>query len=140
VPYGSTSDWVKNVHAAGGIGAYRASEQASRMLTWALADRLRGTPVTVNAFNPGYVVTDLTRRVGGLLKAVVGLTRFRAHTPLDGADTAIWLAASPDVDGITGTFWNKRREIRCRFRDAAAIEHLWTVVEQQTAATLRAGR
>jgi NAD(P)-dependent dehydrogenase (short-subunit alcohol dehydrogenase family) len=89
VPYGSTSDWVKNVHAAGGTGAYWASEQASRMLTWALADRLRGTPVTVNAFNPGYVVTDLTRRVGGLLKAVVGLTRFRAHTPLDGADTAI---------------------------------------------------
>src|SRR5690242_13920121 len=68
------------------------------MLTWALADRLRGTLVTVNALNPGYVATDLTRQVGGLLKAVVVLTSFRAQTPLDGADTAIWLAASPDVD------------------------------------------
>jgi NAD(P)-dependent dehydrogenase (short-subunit alcohol dehydrogenase family) len=35
-----------------GIGAYRASTQASRMLSWALADRLRGTSVTVNALNP----------------------------------------------------------------------------------------
>jgi hypothetical protein len=56
------------------------------------------------------VVTELTRQVSGLLKAVVVLTSFRAQTPLDGADTAIWLVASPEVDGITGTFWNKRRE------------------------------
>jgi NAD(P)-dependent dehydrogenase (short-subunit alcohol dehydrogenase family) len=111
-------------------------EQASRMLTWALADRLRGIPVTVNALNPGFVVTDLTRRVGGLLKAVVVLTSFRAQTPLDGADTAIWLAASPEVDGITGKFWNKRREVRCRFRDTAAVRQLCTLVEQQTAATV----
>jgi NAD(P)-dependent dehydrogenase (short-subunit alcohol dehydrogenase family) len=119
-----------------GIGAYRASKQASRMLAWALADRLRDTPVTVNALNPGYVVTDLTRGVGGLLKAVVVLTSFRAQTPLDGADTAIWLSASPEVDGITGTFWNKRREVRCRFRDETAVEQLRTLVEQQTARTL----
>ena len=33
------------------------------MLTWALADRLRGTPVTANADSPGYVLTDLTRNV-----------------------------------------------------------------------------
>jgi NAD(P)-dependent dehydrogenase (short-subunit alcohol dehydrogenase family) len=117
-----------------GLGAYRASKQASRMLGWALADRLRDEPVTVNALNPGYVVTDLTRRVGGLLKVVVVLTSFRAQTPLDGADTAIWLAASPEVDGITGVFWNKRREVQCRFRDTAAVEQLRTLVEQQTAA------
>jgi NAD(P)-dependent dehydrogenase (short-subunit alcohol dehydrogenase family) len=119
-----------------GIAAYRASKQASRMLTWALADRLQGTPVTANALNPGYVVTDLTRQVGGLLKVIVVLTSFRAQTALDGADTAIWLAASPEVEGITGQFWNKRREVRCRFRDKAAVEQLWALIEQQTAATV----
>jgi NAD(P)-dependent dehydrogenase (short-subunit alcohol dehydrogenase family) len=36
-----------------GTGAYRASKQATRMLTWALAERLRGTPVTANAVSPG---------------------------------------------------------------------------------------
>jgi NAD(P)-dependent dehydrogenase (short-subunit alcohol dehydrogenase family) len=119
-----------------GIGAYRASKQASRMLTWALADRLHGSPVTANALNPGYVVTDLTRHAGGLLKVAVVLTSFWAQTPLDGADTAIWLAASPQVEGMTGRFWNNRREVRCRFRDKAAVEQLWALAEQQTAATI----
>jgi hypothetical protein len=94
----------------------RFPKLASRMLTWALADRLTGIPVTANALNPGYVVTDLTRQAGGLLRVAVVLTSFRAQTALDGADTAIWLAASPEADGITGKFWNKRREMLCRFR------------------------
>jgi NAD(P)-dependent dehydrogenase (short-subunit alcohol dehydrogenase family) len=119
-----------------GIGAYRATKQASRMLTWALVARLEHAPVTANALNPGYVLTDLTRNVGGPLKVVVMLTSFWAQTALDGADTAIWLAASPEVAGVTGKFWSKRREVRCRFRDdTAAVEQLWTLVEQQTAAS-----
>ena len=118
-----------------GISAYRATKQASRMLTWALVTRLGDTPVTANALNPGYVLTDLTRNVGGLLKAAVTLTSWWAQTALDGADTAIWLAASPEMAGVTGKFWNKRREARCRFRDAVAAEQLWTLVEQQVAAT-----
>jgi NAD(P)-dependent dehydrogenase (short-subunit alcohol dehydrogenase family) len=116
-----------------GVGAYRASKQASRMLTWALADRLADRPVTTNALNPGYVVTDLTRNVGGLLKIVVALTKPWAETAVAGADTAIWLAVSPEVEGVTGRFWNRRREIPCRFRDDTGdIERLWALVEQQT--------
>ena len=33
-------------------------------VTWALADRLRGTPVTANALKPGYVLTELSTNVG----------------------------------------------------------------------------
>jgi NAD(P)-dependent dehydrogenase (short-subunit alcohol dehydrogenase family) len=115
------------------MGAYRASKQASRMLTWALAAELDDQPVTANAVNPGYVLTPLTRNVTGALKVLVVLTSFRAQTPLDGADTAIWAAATPEAEGITGRFWNKRREVRCRFRNPAQIEKLCAVVEQQLA-------
>jgi len=114
------SDTQYETRRYSGIGAYRASKQAIRMLTWALADRLVDRPVTANALNPGYVLTDLTNNVRGLLKLIVALTSFKAQTPLDGADTAIWLAASPEVEGMSGKFWNKRREVRCKFRDAAA--------------------
>ena len=129
------SDTQYETRPYSGIGAYRASKQASRMLTWALAARLQTKPVTANALNPGYVLTDLTRNAGGLLKIVVVLTSFMAQTALDGADTAIWLAANPEVDGITGKFWNKRREVRCRFRSTAAVDQIWTLVEQQVAAS-----
>lgn len=90
-------------------------------------------PVTANALTPGYVLTDLTRNVGGLLKIVVVLTSFMAQTALDGADTTIWLAASPEGEGVTSKFWNKRREVRCRFWGTAAVEQHWTLVEQQVA-------
>lgn len=45
--------------------AYRASKQAARMLTWALADDLKNESVTANAVNPGYVLTPLTRNTTG---------------------------------------------------------------------------
>lgn len=115
-----------------GIGAYRASKQAVRMLTWALSDQLAVSSVTANALNPGYVHSDLTTNVAGVLRVVVALTKFRAVSPLEGADTAIWLAASPDVEGVTGKFWSNRREARCRFRDPATMERLWRLVEHQS--------
>lgn len=57
----------------------------------------------------------------------------RGAKPLDGADTTIWAAASPELEGATGTFWNKRHEIRCRFRSPAQIQKLHAIVEQQLA-------
>jgi NAD(P)-dependent dehydrogenase (short-subunit alcohol dehydrogenase family) len=116
-----------------GVAAYRASKQAARMLTWALADELKDERVTANAVNPGYVVTPLSPNVTGPLKLLISLTSFAAQGALDGADTTIWAAASPELEGITGKFWNKRHEIRCRFRRAAEINTLRTIVEQQLA-------
>jgi hypothetical protein len=37
---------------------------------------------------------------------------------------------------MTGTFWRNRRAVRCRLRDTAAVEKLWTLVEQQIVATV----
>jgi hypothetical protein len=99
------------------------------------AAQLTDEPVTVNALNPGYVQTALTRNVGGPLKVLVALTAFAAQTPLDGADTAIWLAASPEVEGVTGKFFDKRREVRCPFRDSRAICELCDLVDRQLAPT-----
>jgi NAD(P)-dependent dehydrogenase (short-subunit alcohol dehydrogenase family) len=118
-----------------GIAAYRASKQAARMLTWALADQLEDEHVTANAVNPGYVLTPLTNNVTGLLKVLVALTSFKAQTPADGADTAIWAATSPELNAVTRRFFNNRHEVRCRFRNPADIHALRTLVEQQLADT-----
>ena len=69
-----------------------------------------------------------------MLKLAVVLTSFAAQSPLDGADTAIWLAASPEVEGVTGEFWNKRKEIRCKYRDPSAIAQVSQLAEHQIAA------
>jgi NAD(P)-dependent dehydrogenase (short-subunit alcohol dehydrogenase family) len=113
----------------GGVKAYNATKQAQRMLTWALADRLKGTPVTANAMSPGFVKTGLNRNVKGPLAFVFKLMSPMQRTPVQGADTAVWLAASPEVEGKSGEFWVDRKSVPCKFRNSADQERLWKLCE-----------
>jgi NAD(P)-dependent dehydrogenase (short-subunit alcohol dehydrogenase family) len=114
--------------------AYSQSKQADRMLTWALARRLEGSGVSANAMSPGPVATDLVRKGGRRAGRVASLlARLRARTPRRGADTVVWLAASPEVRGRSGGFWFDRQEIPCAFRDEAGEEALWALCRDMTA-------
>ena len=104
--------------------AYAQSKQADRMLTWALTRRLAGTPVTANAFHPGAVNTALLRALA---------PGFTGITPAEGADTAIWLATSPEMAGVSGRLWVRRRETPCEFRGRGAEEALWSLCDRMTA-------
>ena len=46
----------------------------------------------------------------------------------EGADTAVWLATSRDVDGVSGRFFYDRRERPCEFRNQGTEERLWRMV------------
>ena len=115
-----------------GAAAYAQSKQANRMWTWALARRLEGTGVSANAMHPGGVRTRLWRRHDGtaLGWGVAAYLRLFGRTPEQGADTASWLASSPEAAGRTGLFWKDRRERACPFRGLAAEERLWALCER----------
>jgi retinol dehydrogenase-12 len=118
-----------------GQTAYAQSKQADRMLTWALARRLEGTGVTANALHPGFVATEIFGKGGGLVSLGVSLySKLRAQRPEEGADTVVWLAASPDVEGRSGLFWADRQERQCRFREEAGEEALWALCRDMTSA------
>ena len=92
-----------------------------------------GSGVTVNALHPGFVATEIFAKGGGLVGLVASLySKLRARTPEQGADTVVYLAASPDVEGRTGLFWVDRQERRCRFRDEAQEEALYALCEGMT--------
>jgi hypothetical protein len=55
-------------------------------------------------------------------------------TPEQGADTVVWLASDPEVEGESGEFWIDRRKVRCRFRDPAAEERRWALCASMTRA------
>ena len=112
-----------------GMKAYAQSKACDRMLTWALARRLDGSGVTANAMAPGLIVdTGLYRHAP---PEVVAQLRKRGggRTPSDGADTAIWLSSSPDIQEVTGKFFENRDEIPCSFRNRENEERLWTICE-----------
>ncbi len=115
------------------FNAYRQSKQANRMLSWALAERLRGTSVTVNVAHPGLVASELPRHGNGI-GSMVDRAFFAlfGKSPRKGADTAAWLASSADVDGVSGRFWASRRELRCAFRDPGEIEALRELCDAMT--------
>lgn len=112
-----------------GLAAYAQSKACDRMLTWAFARRLAGEAVTVNAMAPGLVLdTKLYRHLPA--DVTQQLASYGTRTLDDGADTAIWLAAHDDVDGVTGRFFERRTEIACEFRGEAVEDRLWTICEQ----------
>lgn len=121
--------------AYSGRVAYAQSKQADRMFTWALARRLDGTRVTANAMHPGFVSTELFSKAGGLMGIMASaFAKLQALPPEEGADTAVWLAATPEVQGQNGLFWMERAERRCRFRDLKAEEALWKLLGAMAAA------
>src|SRR5881296_2113082 len=89
-----------------GYRAYGQSKLAQVLFTRELARRLEGTGVTVNACHPGVIRTNLG--MGGS-SVVVRFVRMFFKGPERGAETPIYLAVSPDVEGVTGKYFANRR-------------------------------
>jgi retinol dehydrogenase-12 len=80
---------------------------------------------------PGLVQTGLYRDTPAplrLLLRVIGL--FRGRSVEQGADTAVWLASSSETAGLSGRFFELRREIPCEFRSEPSEERLWAECER----------
>ena len=109
--------------------AYAQSKACDRMLSWAFARRLAGSGVTVNAMTPGLITeTGLYRNAAPEL--VTRLTQYSGgRTSAQGADTAVWLASSPDIEGVTSKFFVERKEHTCQFRNKKNEEKLWGICE-----------
>lgn len=116
-------------HPYDGMKAYAQSKACNRMLTWAFARRLEKSGVTINAMAPGLITdTNLFSKMSSKTKLM--LHRKKECSVAQGADTAIWLASSPDVEGVSGKFFKKRKEISCKFRNIADEEKLWGICEK----------
>lgn len=115
------------------MGAYGSSKLANILFTRALAKRLQGTGVTATCLHPGFVRTSFGRDVemSPLLKRIFGLIARFARSPEKGAETVVYLAASPQVQGASGGYYFdcKLTPPSSAAQDDAAAEHLWQVSE-----------
>ncbi|NOX86069.1 MAG: SDR family NAD(P)-dependent oxidoreductase [Chlorobi bacterium] len=101
--------------------AYRQSKQADRMLTVAFAEMLKMHNITVNVCHPGDVPSTLSANLG-----------FSGHeTPEEGADTPVWLATSPELEGITGKYFEHRQLTNCSFgQNKEKVEKLFELCDR----------
>ena len=111
-----------------GIAAYCQSKLANVMFTMELARRLEGTGVTTNAVHPGSVRSNWARGPeSGVLRAAVSLASPFLVSVAKGAENSLFAAASPDLEGVSGQYFVRRRERApsARARDVAAQRRLW---------------
>lgn len=112
-----------------GIKAYGRSKMANVLFTYALARRLEGTGVMVNALHPGFVRTDFAKDNGFLVRLFQPLAMWRAISVEEGSETSIYLASSPEVEGITGKFFIRKQPVDSDpfSYDQDAQERLWEI-------------
>ena len=92
--------------------AYGQSKLALVVFSYELARRLQGTGVTVNCLHPGFVATNIAQRdlvfpariMAKFILSLLGIS------PEEGAKTSLYLATSPEVEGVTGKYFDKGKE------------------------------
>jgi retinol dehydrogenase 12 len=126
-------DDLQATHKYSAMGAYGSSKLANILFTRALAKRLQGTAVTATCLHPGFVRTNFGRNVdmSRWLKRIFGLVSRFARSPEKGAETVVYLAASPQVQGASGGYYFdcKLTPPSSAAQDDSAAEQLWQVSE-----------
>jgi NAD(P)-dependent dehydrogenase (short-subunit alcohol dehydrogenase family) len=108
--------------------AYDNSKLANILFTMELARRLEGTGVSVNALHPGFVATGFAKNNDKIIAAFVSLfAPLIARSPTKGAETSIYLASSPNAEGMTGKYFYDSQVISAapQATDMVVAKKLW---------------
>lgn len=126
-------DDLEGARRYGAVRAYAQAKLGNVLFTYALARRLAGRPVTVNALHPGVINSGFARNTGGVLSFGWGLIRPFLSTPEQGARTSLHLAASPEVEGVSGRYFARCRDVPSspESRDEAVQERVWGLSLEQ---------
>jgi len=117
---------------------YAQSKLANILFTYELARRLHGTGVTANCLHPGVVRSSFFRPYAGRMERLfLAAAGWWMASPEKGAETSVYLASSPEVEGVTGKYFVRCRERRSSAAsyDAAAAARLWELSERVTGKT-----
>lgn len=115
------------------MSAYAQSKLANVLFTFELAERLKNTHITANCLHPGMVRTRIGNKAGGYASFVWTLlvTAF-GISPEEGAKTSVYLASSPEVQGVSGKYFARCKPVKANplANDAALRRRLWEVSEK----------
>ncbi|HLZ56974.1 MAG TPA: SDR family NAD(P)-dependent oxidoreductase [Ktedonosporobacter sp.] len=107
------------------LPVFSVSKSCQLIFSYDLAHRLDGSNVTVNAFYPGLVKTPLMKEAPAPMRWVLSLL---THSPEPVAQSVVYYASSPEVQGMTGKLFNKSRQSidpGPSAKDRAVQQQLW---------------
>lgn len=105
--------------------AYARSKLALTMFTFELAERLKNSGIAVNCLHPGSLLDTK------MVRESAYTARGKAES---GAEVEVYVATSPDLDGVTGQYFEARRQARAHQQayDSEARRRLWQLSEELT--------
>jgi NAD(P)-dependent dehydrogenase (short-subunit alcohol dehydrogenase family) len=111
------------------LNAYAQSKLAVILFTYEFARRIKGTGVTVNCLHPGYVKTNMIKNFRKFVKYFYPMIGLFMKSPKKGAKTSIYLASSSEVEGISGKYFKKKKEVEPvkASHDEELAKRLWDV-------------
>jgi retinol dehydrogenase 14 len=117
-----------------GFPVYGMTKLANIMFTYELAERLNGTGVSATCLHPGSVGTNFGQNNRGPMALFFRTFKPFMRSAEQGADTLVWLASSPEVDGVSGKYFSDRKEIEARklAYDLTSRRRLWEISEELT--------
>ncbi|MBN2160533.1 MAG: SDR family NAD(P)-dependent oxidoreductase [Spirochaetes bacterium] len=118
--------------------AYGRSKLGVAYFTQELARRLDGTGVTVNAVDPGPMATDIAKKPGLIPRIADAIIQLTFPAPARAARTAIHLASSPDVSGVSGKYFRFMKMKEPKLSSGADFHsRLWEISASLTGADYR---
>ncbi|HPC42915.1 MAG TPA: SDR family NAD(P)-dependent oxidoreductase [Spirochaetota bacterium] len=120
------------------MGSYGRSKLGVAYFTQELARRLGGTGVTVNALDPGPMASSIAKKPGILPRIADAVIQLTFPTPARAARTAIYLASSPEVEGMTGKYFRFMKMKEPKLKSGADFHgQLWDISARITGADYR---
>ncbi len=115
------------------IAAYAQSKLANVVFTYELARRLAGTGVTATCMHPGTVATGIWNRNKNVLNAFLRLFKPVYMNPKKSAEAVVRLAVAPDVEGVTGKYFDRMNEASSSAdsHDEEIAARLWQVSDER---------
>jgi NAD(P)-dependent dehydrogenase (short-subunit alcohol dehydrogenase family) len=111
---------------------YSNSKLMNVLHTYELARRLAGSNVTANCLHPGVIASGFGRNDRGPFAWAIRLAAPFMLSPERGAETTIHLATSPEVEGVSGKYFDAkkpRRSSRASY-DEVTQRRLWELSEE----------
>ncbi len=128
-------DDLQSQHGYNGMRTYGMTKLMNVLFTYELARRLQGTKVTANCLHPGFVASNFAGNNGWLVRFGMKFMSGRISVE-DGAKCSVYLASSPDVQGVSGKYFNydlKETRSSDESYDEAIAKRLWDVSEKLVA-------
>ena len=125
---------LQSEHSYKSFRVYGRTKLANIMFTYALSRRIEGSGLTINALHPGFVASNFGSGNHLPARPILFIATPFILSPAQGARTPIWLASSPDVEGVNGMYYTNskiparaNREIRSNpfTYEEEAQERLW---------------